>query len=166
MNKQFNSPKFGEINYEENVWTGKKTVTINGVKLTNVKKTTFIYNYNDTSVEVKVSGNIYAGCFLTIQDESYEICAKTAWAWYEYVLSILPFILILIWGNSVALCQIIPVIGGAIGGAISGVFSIVSLSVMKSIKQPLFKVLVGFIFLLATFIVCALAGYIFLSLSK
>ena len=158
MIKQFCRPKFGEINYEENVWTGKKKVTINGVQLTSVNKTTFNYDYNGTLVEVKITGNIYTGCNLTIYDEAYEIYTKTAW--YEYILAILPFILVIVWGNSVALCKIVPVIGGAIGGAISGVFSFVSLSVMKSIKSPLFKVLIGVICLIATFVVCAIAGYI------
>ena len=29
-------------------------------------------------------------------------------AWYDYVLAIIPFILVLVWGNSVYLCTIIP----------------------------------------------------------
>ena len=39
--------------------------------------------------------------------------------WYEYILALIIPIFVLTWGNSVYLCSIFPIVGGAIGGAIS-----------------------------------------------
>ena len=72
---------------------------------------------------------------------------------------VLPFILIMVWGNSVALCSIIPVVGGAIGGAISGGMGVVSLSLMKRQSNLLVKVLVGIGMLIAIFVICAVLGF-------
>ena len=105
-----------------------------------------------------------------IKDEKYGeiIYNENAWTgkricllsqglkWYEYVLSVLPFILILIWGNSVALCEIVPVVGGFVGGLISAVFSFLNLIILKKLKNIWLKVLVSVVTLGLTFLVCFL----------
>ena len=35
--------KYGNIIYEENFWTGKKTITIDGTRLEKASKTEFLY---------------------------------------------------------------------------------------------------------------------------
>lgn len=120
------------------------------------KKFTFSTVINDHNVEATVAGNIYKGATLNVGNEKFEIYPKTIW--YEYILAILPFIIILFWGNNVQLCSIIPVVGGAIGGGISGALGFLSLTVMKTQKKPLIKVLVGIIFFIITFATCAAIG--------
>ncbi len=83
--------------------------------------------------------------------------------WYEIALSVLPFLLILIWGNVPALCAIVPVVGGAIGGAISGVLSFVNLFIIKGIKSVCLKMLISVCMLGAAFLICFLIGLAILS---
>ena len=157
MIKNYVSEKYGAIKYEESIWTGKKSVQINGVSLNKIDKTTFSYNHEGLDIRVRVDGNIYKGSSLIIDDESYEVYAKTLW--YEYILAFLPIVLIIVWGNNVYLCSIIPVIGGAIGGAISVALGIVSLSMMKNSNKALIKLLIGIAFLIGIFAICAGLGY-------
>ena len=62
-----------------------------------------------TKAELK--GNFLTGATLTVGENQVRIVNPVKW--YEIVMSVLPFILIMIWGNSTALCKIVPVIGGA-----------------------------------------------------
>ena len=156
MIKNYVSEKYGEIKYEENIWTGKKSVHINGVALSKVDKTSFSYNHDGLDMKVSIKGSIYKGSTLIVGEEKFEVYPKTLW--YEYVLTILPIVLIIVWGSNIYLCSIIPVIGGAIGGAISGVLGILSLSTMKNCNKPLIKILVGLGFLVGTFAICAGLG--------
>lgn len=156
MKKVFVSEKYGNITYEESVWSGKKKVYVNGVVATQINKLSFSFKHEEENIEVIVYGNIFKGCTLKVGEERYEIYAKSLW--YEYVLAILPFVFIMIWGNIPPLCEIIPVIGGAIGGAISGVMGVVSISFMKNTKNVLFKLLIGIGFFLVTVLICAGLG--------
>lgn len=83
--------------------------------------------------------------------------------WYEVLMSILPFVLILIWGNSIALVNIIPVVGGAVGGAISGLLSMTNLLLIKGIKQIWLKIIISIAMLGATFLICYLVALAILS---
>ena len=118
-----------------------------------VSKDSFVYETLEEKIYFTIIGNIYKGSYLKVEEERFEIWSKTIW--YEYILAIIPFILILIWGNSVSLCSIIPVVGGAIGGGVSGLLGFTSLIVMKNIKNPIYKILIGLGMIAATFIVCA-----------
>ena len=44
MKKEINHSEFGKIVYEENLWTGSKNISINGVKLSKISKTSFKMN--------------------------------------------------------------------------------------------------------------------------
>ena len=161
MIKRIFSETYGNITYEESNFSGKRSIYINGKQMHKVDKTTYEIKIEDNLVKVYIEGNSLKGAKLIVDKESYELFPKTIW--YEYILTFLPFILILVWGNSVELCSIVPVIGGAIGGAISGVLSYVSLTVMRKYTNPLIKILVGLGFVLLTFALCALLGYAFLA---
>lgn len=167
MKKIVNDSLFGEIVYEEGFWTGKKAIAINGKPLTKIDKKTFKINLNDTNEKketfVNVEGNYLMGVSLLIKDKTIEIYPKLKW--YEIMLCIIPFILNLIWGNSVALCKIIPIVGGAIGGAISGIFTIAGLVFIKKANTIFMKLLAFLIVLVASFGVCAGIGYLILNLA-
>ena len=157
MVKSFMSELYGLIEYEESSWTGKKKVKVNGAELKPLDKTSFMLEHKSTMITVKVVGNFFKGAILQIGDEEYEISPKSLW--YEYVLALLPFIFVMIWGNSAVLCSIIPVLGGAISGGISGALGIVSMSKMKTTTNPLVKVAYGLVFILITIVICAALGY-------
>ena len=162
MIKEFESKEFGKVIYEESFWSGKRRITINGVVLSKDTKTTYVGMINDALVKVRVVGNFLKGCSLFVNDEYFTVSLPAAW--YEYVLGLLPFILVLVWGNSVELCSIVPVVGGAVGGGISGVASVGSLMLLKNTKNVLLKIAIGLGILIATFTVCAVLGYAFLSI--
>ena len=134
MKQEVMHHKYGKIVYEESSLSGNKNIYFNDVQLKKVSKTTFEAVIDDEELVVYVKGNTFTGLSLKINGELIEIIPQTKW--YEYVMCLIPFILVMIWGNVIALCQIIPVVGGAI----SGLCSILSLFFAKKTNNVLFKV--------------------------
>ena len=130
-------PVYGEIVYSEGSFTGKRTITVNGTVAKRVSKKEYLLG--ETKVTLK--GNSVSGIELQIGDELVQLSPKPVW--YEIVLAIIPLLFLLTWGNSVSLCAIFPVIGGAIGGALGGVSFVLSLVYMKKQKSPQAKLLIG-----------------------
>lgn len=151
MKEIIKDEKYGEVIYNENAWTGKKDLSISNKALEKVDRSTFKM---EDGKEVKLSGNYFSGVKLNIDSDT--IVLSQGLKWYEYVLSSLPFILILIWGNSVALCEIVPIVGGFVGGLISAVFSFLNLIILKRLKNIWLKVLISVVTLGLTFLVCFL----------
>ena len=137
MKEIINHSTYGQIVYDESIWTGKKTLTVNGVPAQPVSKKEFIVNGEKATIK----GNIYMGLSICIGEEEIELSPKTKW--YEIALAVIPLVFLLTWGNSPALCAIFPVVGGALGGAIGGLASIMSLLFMKKTNKTLIKVLIG-----------------------
>lgn len=148
----------GKIEYFESFWTGKKTLTINDVPLQKISKKDFVL---PDGAQLSVGGNYLTGSYLQTAMERIPLTPRVKW--YEIVLSVLPFLLILVWGNIPALCQIVPVVGGAISGAISAVFSIVNLFIIKGIKPVWLKILISVGVLAVTYLICFLCGWAILS---
>lgn len=115
----------------------------------------------ESGERVTLSGNSFSGVKLDVNGTIVQIVPSIKW--YEIVLSILPFILIMVWGNSVALCQIVPIVGGAIGGGVSAILCVVNLFVIKNIKRVWLKILVSVGILAATFLVCYLLALLVLA---
>lgn len=163
MKKEINHSEFGKIVYNENIWTGKRSISINGKQLTKISKTSYKMNLeNEAGYYVNIEGNMFKGTCLKIKGKTVLISPATKW--YEYILGFMPLALVLIWGNSRALCEIIPIVGGAIGGAIGGVFTVLSIVFMKETKKAVLKLLIGIGCLAATFAICALIGSALVSL--
>ena len=152
-------PVYGEIIYDENFWTGSKSLYVNGVKLNKISKNTF-GGQSDFAPIWTVSGNVISGVKVVVNGETIVVDKKPAW--YDIVLSSLIFILIMIWGNSIALCSIVPVIGGAIGGGISGIMLATNLIIIKKQSSILKKILITLGMMAATFVICMLAGFAYL----
>ena len=152
-------PVYGEIVYDENFWTGSKSLYVNGVKLNKISKNTF-GGQSEMAPIWTVSGNVLSGVKVIVNGETIVVDKKPAW--YDIVLSSLIFILIMIWGNSVALCSIVPVIGGAIGGGISGIMLATNLIIIKKQSSILKKILITLGMMAATFVICMLAGFAYL----
>lgn len=127
-----------------------------------MSKTAFLYESGASTYDINITGNFVKGSTLTINGDSYKISENLKW--YEYVLAILPFVFILIWGNVPALVQILPVIGGAIGGVVSALMGLLSALVMKETKSIALKILYGIAFFLATVAICYALAIIYLTL--
>ena len=158
MKEIFNHPTYGEIIYDENIWTGAKTLTIGGVPAVKISKRAFIYGEE----QVFLSGNILTGVKLTIGGEIIKIVKAPSW--YETIFIILPFVFIMVWGSSPALCAIFPIVGGMIGGLIGGIAAVVSLVLMKKTGSPLKKVLIGLGVLVGAILAAFIVALIMLSL--
>ena len=158
MREVFNHPTYGEIVYDENIWTGAKTLTIGGAPAFKTSKKSFVFN----GEQILLTGNILTGVKLKIGDETIKIVKAPSW--YETVLIILPFVFIMVWGSSPALCSIFPIIGGAIGGLIGAVAAVVSLVLMKKAQSPVKKILIGLGVLAGAIFAAFIVAYILLSL--
>lgn len=158
MNQVVKHEKYGEISYEESVWTECKSLAINGVALNKISKKEFQTQDGKTAT---VTGNFLWGANLLIDGETINLTPRVKW--YEIVLCILPFILIVIWGNNVTLCRIIPVVGGAFGGFFSALFSCLGLIFIKRMKTVGLKILVALAVIAVTFGVCVAIAQVVLS---
>ncbi|MDE6850413.1 MAG: hypothetical protein K2J54_03710, partial [Clostridia bacterium] len=146
--------QYGEIVYEESFWTGSKNITVNGEALEKVSRKEF---RTASGEQVLVKGNFLTGVKLAVGSDLITITPNVTW--YEILFAVLPFVLIMVWGNTVALCRIVPVVGGAIGGAISAALGAVSLFLMRSVKPLWLKLIIGVAMLGATFGICCGIGY-------
>ena len=151
-------PELGNktVVYEEGFWTGKKTITVGGVVCEKREKNLFVYKDGEEVRQVIVEGSFMKGVNLRFTEGVVSVIPKTKW--YEWIMSFFMVLLIIVWGNSVALCKIVPVVGGAIGGAISAVFAVCNLFVIRKVNNVLLKLLISLAFTAATFLVCFALG--------
>ena len=150
MKEFINHPEYGVIVYEESFWTGKKSLTVNGVATYPVSKREFMIG----GKRAVIKGSVLTGATLSIEGETIELSKRPTW--YEILLSGLPFIFLMVWGNSEDLCAIFPVVGGALGGGLGGAGIVTALLLMKKTKSPLYKVLIGLGILVATVLIAFL----------
>lgn len=61
MKQILSHPVYGEITYEENFWTGKKRLFVNGAELTPENKTVFLFPREDATLRIVVRGNSTRG---------------------------------------------------------------------------------------------------------
>ncbi len=146
--------EIGLVTYEESFWTGKKKILVDGQEASKVNKKTF--RLNDLTMELK--GNYVQGVKLMCNGQVHTVVRATYW--YEYLLALLPFLFVMIWGNSPALCQIFPIVGGAIGGAVSCVMLILQITVFRLINHPLIKILFSLAVLVATLLLLFLLALV------
>lgn len=145
--------KYGEFVVDENVWTGKIKVFLNGKEFAKVDKTRYLI---EEKKYIDFTGNSIKGLYMTVDNQTTQVTAPAKW--YEIALSVLIFVVILIWGNSLTLCSIVPVVGGAIGGGLSAMLAVVNLFVMRGIKNVALKLLAFVGIFAVTFGLCAAIG--------
>lgn len=153
MKQSIQHDAYGTIEYDESFWTGKKNISFDGAPLQKVNRKTFLLPSGEQAV---IEGSYLTGSRLRIGEERIQL--TPAIKWYEILLSLLPFLLIMVWGNSVQLCQIVPVVGGAIGGFISALIGMVNMLIIKSLKPVWLKILISVCMLAGTFLICWLIG--------
>lgn len=157
MDKTIRHPVYGVIRYDENIWTGKRTLAINGTILRKAKKNIYTLGEGESAIPVTLKGNALTGVSVMVQGQEIVILPKPSAL--EYILSFLPFALIIIWSNNPVLCSIIPVVGGAIGGAVGGAGMVACLCMIRE-KPAGEKVLTGLLTTLFCFMICAALGYV------
>ena len=142
--------------YEESFWTGRKKILVNGVECTKVAKNEYKYMENGEERTITVKGDFLRGATLNLSEGSFEVYPKTKW--YEYVLALIGFFFILVWGNLPMSAEYFIVVGGAIGALISMVFAFLSLFFMRMVRNVGLKILIGIGFLGVTILACHMVG--------
>ena len=113
--------------------------------------------------KVVIIGSSLMGLKLHIDNDIIEVSPKPKL--YEIIFAVLPFIFLLTWGNSIALCSIFTVVGGALGGALGGIGSITSLLLMKNAKSLLTKLLIGIGTFVGTVLIAFVLALLMISLT-
>ena len=152
MKESILHPVYGEIVYTESSWSGKKSLTVNGVNAEKISKR----EYSFDGKRIILKGSNLTGISLLIEGDAVQLSPKATW--YEIALAIIPFLFLMIWGNNPSLCAIFPVVGGAIGGALGGAAAFISLFCMRKQKSILFKLLIGVAVLAVTVLIAYFAA--------
>lgn len=155
--------RFGEIEYYESAWSGKKGVKVQGQTLTAVKKDTFLMRSTIGELHVIVNGSYMRGVTIEIDGEKMVMVEKPKW--YVIALIILFAIIPIVWANVPTLCGIFPLIGGAIGGAIMGVCAVATYMATRRVPKPIYQVLITFAGFLLNVALCYAVGLIFIALA-
>lgn len=161
MKTSVHHERFGDVEYQESAWSGKREISIGGVPLEKKTKKEYVYHGENGMINCRIKGNAVMGATLLIGSE--EIRLTPSPKWYECVCSLLIFCFVLAWGNNPVLCSIFPIVGGAIGGGISGGLAYANLMVMKSTKRIAFKFLVWLGMFLGTVLICYLIALLILT---
>ena len=151
MEKRFTDSTLGEIIYTESVFSGRKKIFVNGKELKKQSKNVYV---TENGEQVLLNGNFYQGMTLTIGGNKYQVSEKLKW--YDYLTFILPILFNIIWGNSVTLCKIVPIIGGAIGALICGLLGAFGLVTIKKCSTIWQRTLV----VIGTFVLSVLICYL------
>ena len=152
--------KYGKIVFDENFWTGKKKLFINGTLLKKVARKKYLFEQDGEKIEIVLAGSFLAGSAIQIKDEKIQLTPQVKW--YELIIPILFACLVIAWGNNVHLCKIIPIVGGAIGGAITGAMTVINIISIKSINNILIKLIVELTLGILTFVACWIGAMIIL----
>lgn len=143
--------------YTENIWTGKKELTLNGVALEKRNREVFAVNRDGAEELITVKGNFLMGVTLVEGDGNNIVLVQNKW--YEWVLIVLPLL-----GLGVG------IFGGAIGGVLSVLFCLLCAGINATILRSNVKFglkIAGCIFMalvmnLAWFLIyAAIAGGLF-----
>lgn len=140
--------KYGTIEYDENFLTGKKVIKINGVQLEKRGKNIFTFHDGEKFTTCSVSGNYLIGVKLAVDGQKIQLVKPLTW--WEGVLAGIMLVFFIVWGNVTALCEMLPLAGGAIGGAITGFMTFSAMICMKLVKQTWAKPLIWLAFAGAT----------------
>ena len=153
-------PVYGNILYEESAWTGKKSLTVNGISARKEKKNLFLLPPEMGLPPLHINGSYIGGTKLQIGNEIIQLTPPVKW--YEVACSVFMVVFLIVWSTSVTLCSILPIIGGALGGAIFGVMGWLNVLWMKSFKKIWQKLLVFLAVFFLTVIIGTSLGFTFL----
>ncbi len=129
--------KYGEIAYEENFWTGKKTVTVNGTRLNKVNKKTFVGDIGGEQVTVTVKGGFLSGAIIDINGTQFRVTEPAKW--YDYLFTFAWVGVYIVLSVTPAFYTVFPIVGGALGGAIAGIGAALTLYAIKPMKNIALK---------------------------
>ena len=135
-----------DLYYEEGFWTGKRTITYNGVLLRKIKMNLYEYDDGEKIEQFQIKGNQLFGVSISMFGNNVEVSRKLTW--YEIVMAVIVFIPCILFG--------------AIGGAIGGALGFTNLTIIRQVEKVYLKVIISAQFLIAGFLLSYLIGYVVL----
>lgn len=136
--------KYGVVEYDESLWTGKKTLTINGKVLHRLKKKVYHYNDGEFSFCATLKGNLLFGINLNINGDVLEM--SECLEWYVFAIAVFTIVFNIHCNNFIEIIIPLPLVGGALGGGIAGWFSGMGLLLSATQSKPLKKILISLAF--------------------
>ena len=126
--------KLGKIWFNQNFWTGKITITVDGIQLVQLSRNVFTYEREGVKYTVIVRGNKFSGMrlnFSTNEKDSKPIVVPIVEGYkvYEYVIAFISTFLVCLWINIALFIpdKILPIKMNAIMGVIPAVFALLAL---------------------------------------
>ena len=116
-----------ELYYEEGFWTGKRTITYDGVNLTKIKRNLYEYQDGENTEQFEIKGNQLMGVTITMFGNDVEVTRRLTW--YEFVMSIFVFIPCVLFG--------------AIGGAVGGLLGFTNLTIIRNVEKWWVKLIIS-----------------------
>ena len=127
--------------YEENIWTGKKQLSINGVKCTKMDKKSFVDP--ETRELLTIKGSLITNISITKKSGTYYLVKNSPFDWLFICLSFAVMVMALV------------LLSGVLGGGLGGVLAIFAASFNTSIlRSKLNKVVKAIICLAITLASC------------
>ena len=80
---------YGQIEYNEDFWTGKRELTIGGQKLLKKKKNVYTFNSETGNLDCRIKGSFLTGATLHIDQDVIQLSEPCKW--YEIFCSVLIF---------------------------------------------------------------------------
>jgi hypothetical protein len=124
--------KLGKIWYEKNFWSGKTTITVDGIELTRLNSVMYTYEKDGVKYTVVVQGNVFTGVKLVFSCNEAGVKPIVVpiverFKVYEYLVAFITTIIVCLWIN-VCLFAPIPILRmNALEGVLCGVLSFVGL---------------------------------------
>ena len=163
MKTTLHHPGYGTLEYEESFWLGKRTLTQNGRVLEKHGKNEYLLTDGETEHRTTLQGGVVKGVYLEMADGE-RIAFTPALRAYEIIFAVLILGFMLVWGNSVKLCKILPLLGGVFGGGITGLCIASGFLFTKKTDRTGVKLLIWLGVFAAAFLTCLLFGFLFAGL--
>ena len=117
--------------YDENFWTGKKNIYINGKQATKVNKKEFVLSNGEEKTSIYIKGSYFSGVTLYVNTKPIELVKNK---WYEWILMFAPFV-----------CLALGVFSGVIGGVLSALLSCTAAFINSTICRSKLNIVVKII---------------------
>lgn len=134
-----------ELCFEEGFWTGKRTITYNGVLLKKVKRGIYEYKSGEITEQFEVKGNQLFGITIKMFGEVVEVARKATAL--EFAMMFLVFIPCILFG--------------AIGGFFGGGLAVITLTIIRRLDKWWLKLIVGLEFMALALLLSYIFAFLF-----
>jgi hypothetical protein len=126
--------KIGKIWFEQNFWTGKISITVDGIELVQLSRNVYTYERDGVKYTVIIRGNKFSGIRLNFSSnekgaKSIDVPIVEGYKVYEYVIAFISTFLVCLWINIALFIpdKILPIKMNAILGIVPAVFALAGL---------------------------------------